>query len=367
MACETTKGESNARLGELGFGEYTQGGLGRHLGVFSTILLIVGQIIGTGIFSTPSSITSSASSVGAALLLWIIGLFLAGSGLAVWLELCCMIPRSGGEKVYLGAAYRRPKLLITVSTEWEERGIAIAVISFIIFLHVFLPNCGVRGMNAIGVIRLVFLLFIVVIGWSNGAYVLNEIGNPVHTLKIAAPTGLGICGVLYLLANVAYYAAATPEEIANSGTTVTSYFMGMVSGKAAERAPGGSVLIAISAFGNVMTVTFAQARVNQELAKEGVIPFPTFWASSWLFGSTGRVAIFVMAGQAFQVVAPFIRPPGGKGDTILPYWLYPVVGIAVLVAGIVYWAVWQVLLPWVGGYKLVPEYVVLKDGTTVAV
>jgi hypothetical protein len=42
--------------------------------------------------------------------------------------------------------------------------------------------------------------------------------------------------VLYLLANVAYYAAATPEEIANSGTTVASYFMGKVFGTAAERA-----------------------------------------------------------------------------------------------------------------------------------
>ncbi|KAL4812013.1 amino acid/polyamine transporter I [Aspergillus spinulosporus] len=495
--------EARARFGELGFEEYTQGGLGRHLGVFSTILLIVGRIIGTGIFSTPSSITSSAGSVGAALLLWVLGLLLAGSGLAVWLELGCMIPRSGGEKVYLEAAFRRPKLLITVvfavqavalgftasgcivfasnmivasgkeATEWEERGIAIAVISFITLLHVFLPNWGVRGMNVIGVVKVVLLLFIVVTGWvvlsgrvhsipdpyasfrhsfagsatssnlyatalfkvlnsfagwSNAAYVLNEIRNPVRTLKIAAPTGLGICGVLYLLANVAYYAAATPEEIANSGTTVASYFMGKVFGTAAERAL--SVLIAISAFGNVMTVTFAQARVNQELAKEGVIPFPTFWASSWPLGSPSAglllhfipslivivaipfgdaynfildlegypssiinllvvaglfylryseprlprpfkvywpVAVFFMAGQAFQVVAPFIRPPGGKGDTSLPYWLYPVVGIAVLLAGVIYWGVWQLLLPWAGGYRLVPEHWVLKDGTTVAV
>ncbi|OJJ55215.1 hypothetical protein ASPSYDRAFT_184836 [Aspergillus sydowii CBS 593.65] len=414
-----------------------------------------------------------------------------------------MIPRSGGEKVYLEAAYRRPKLLVTVifavqavalgftaqgcivfvsnmvlasgkeASEWEERGIAIAVVSFITLVHVFLPNWGVRGMNVIGVIKIILLLFIVVTGWvvlsgrvhsvqdpyasfhnsfagsatssnlyatalfkvlnsfsgwSNAAYVLNEIHNPVRTLKIAAPTGLGICGMLYLLANVSYYAAATPEEVSNSGTTVASYFMGKVFGSAAERAL--SVLVAISAFGNVMTVTFAQARVNQELAKEGVIPFPTFWASSWPFGSPSSglllhfipslivivaipfgdaynfildlegypssiinflvvaglfylrwsepnlsrpfrvwwpVAVFFMAGQAFQVVAPFIRPPGGKGDTSLPYWLYPVVGIAVLFAGVVYWGVWQVLLPWVGNYTLQPEHVVLKDGTTVAV
>lgn len=52
--------------------------------------------------------------MGPALLLWVLGLLIAGAGLCVWLEFGCMIPRSGGEKVYLEAVYRRPKLLITV-------------------------------------------------------------------------------------------------------------------------------------------------------------------------------------------------------------------------------------------------------------
>jgi hypothetical protein len=39
-----------------------------------------------------------------------------------------------------------------------------------------------------------------------------------------------------MLANVAYYAAATPEEIASSGVTVASYFMEKVFGTAASRA-----------------------------------------------------------------------------------------------------------------------------------
>lgn len=155
----------------------------------------VGRIIGTGIFSTPSSVTSSVGSVGAALLLWVLGFLLAGAGLCVWLEMGCMIPRSGGEKVYLEAVYRQPKLLITVvfavqavalgfsasgcvvfasyiwvaagkeASEWEERGVAIAVIVFITLLHTFLPNWGVRGMNLLGVYKVVLLVFIVVTGW----------------------------------------------------------------------------------------------------------------------------------------------------------------------------------------------------------
>lgn len=89
--------------------------------------------------------------------------------------------------------------------------------------------------------------------------------------------------MFYLLANVAYFAAATPEEVVDSGVTVASLLMGKVFGSAGQKAI--SVLIAISAFGIVITVTFAHARVHQELAKEGVLPFPKFWASSWPFGS----------------------------------------------------------------------------------
>ena len=43
-------------------------------------------------------------------------------------------------------------------------------------------------------------------GWSNVNYVLNDVKNPVRTLKISGPLGLGICAILYILANVAFFA-----------------------------------------------------------------------------------------------------------------------------------------------------------------
>ena len=92
----------------------TAGGLGRHLGVTSCTLLIVGCIIGTGIFSTPSSILSGVGSIGASLMLWVLGFVLSFCGLFIWLEFGTMYPRSGGEKVYLEAVYQRPKYLVTV-------------------------------------------------------------------------------------------------------------------------------------------------------------------------------------------------------------------------------------------------------------
>jgi hypothetical protein len=131
--------DKSLKAGELSLEDAAAGGIGRHLGKISTTLLMfvfslfpisqlylfktsprtdnphrVGRIIGTGIFSTPSSITSGVGSVGAALMLWALGFFLSLAGLFVWLEFGCMFPRSGGEKVYLEAAYRRPRSLATV-------------------------------------------------------------------------------------------------------------------------------------------------------------------------------------------------------------------------------------------------------------
>jgi amino acid transporter len=70
-------------------------------------------MIGTAIFATPSSIAASVGSPGAVLLLWLVGLLLSYCGMLIWIELGWMMPRSGGEKVYLEAAYPRPPMLVT--------------------------------------------------------------------------------------------------------------------------------------------------------------------------------------------------------------------------------------------------------------
>ena len=47
-------------------------------------------------------------------MLWVLGFVLSFCGLFIWLEFGTMFPRSGGEKVYLEAVYRKPKYLVTV-------------------------------------------------------------------------------------------------------------------------------------------------------------------------------------------------------------------------------------------------------------
>ena len=87
-------------------------------------------------------------------------------------------------------------------------------------------------------------------------------------------------------------------------------------------------------------------------------PFKVWWP----------IAVFFLAASVFLLVAPFLKPANGVGDTPpLPYYLYCLVGIAIMVTGVLYWAAWRVLLPRVLRRDLVPRKEVLGDGTVVTV
>lgn len=87
---------------------------------------------------------------------------------------------------------------------------------------------------------------------------LSETRDPVRTLKIAAPLGVTLVGVLYLLANISYFAAVPKDEILGSGRILAASFFRNVFGDKAERVL--SIFVAFSAFGNVLAVLFSQGR-----------------------------------------------------------------------------------------------------------
>jgi hypothetical protein len=62
---------------------------------------------------------------------------------------------------------------------------------------------------------------------------------------------------------------------------------------------------------------------------------------------------------------PFVRPPDGKGNTSLPYWLSSVVALAILSLGIAYYALRFVIVPRVFGYRHETLQKELSDGSAV--
>ncbi|KAJ5675926.1 hypothetical protein N7462_008823 [Penicillium macrosclerotiorum] len=67
--------------------------------------LIVGLIIGSGIFSSPSQVNANAGSPGASLIVWAVAGLLAWTGAASYAELGGAIPLNGGAQVYLSKIF----------------------------------------------------------------------------------------------------------------------------------------------------------------------------------------------------------------------------------------------------------------------
>lgn len=59
----------------------------------------------------------------------------------------------------------------------------------------------------------------------------------------------------------------------------------------------------------------------------------------------------------FLAIVPFIPPDSGDNDPEgYPFYVFPVVGVAVLLGGAVYWLIWKKLLPKIWGYTIETEH-----------
>ncbi|KAI0550205.1 methionine permease [Xylaria curta] len=484
--------------------------LGRNIGWRSAYIIAISRVIGSGIFAVPGVILKSAGSVGLSLMLWIGGAVLVAAGLAVSLEYGCMLPRSGGDKVYLEFTYTRPRFLASTliavqavllgftasncvifsqytffafdsepGDAWRK-GLAVALLTVITVIHGVWYRAGIRIQNFLGWVKVGLVVFMVLSAlyvvifrpshdgpeeptasfgpdgwdglwegsdWSFGTIatslfkvfysyagltnlnnVLNEVKDPVRTLKSVSLSALVTACFLYLLANLAYFAVVPTEEIKQSGQLIAALFFERVFGQNVGRRflP---LAVALSAAGNVMVVTFALARLNQEIARAGFLPFSRYLSSSKPFNApmgglivhyipsvlvivlppTNEVYSFILEVEGYPgqiygfavtvgliwlrykrpdlkrpfkawmpavffraffclllLAAPFF-PPSNPDPDGLWYATYAVVGVGVVVFGVLYWLIWTVILPRLGGYTLEEKEDVLDDGTTVTV
>ena len=324
---------------------------GRTLTWSSAYILTLSRIVGSGIFATPGPIYTSLHSIPLTLLVWLIGATLAFCGLAISLELGCMLPRSGGTKVYLEYMYRRPRFLASTmvavqavvlgftasncivfgeyvlsafgfeGSKWAVRGLAVALLTGITVLHGVWLKGGIAVQNALGWVKIALMGFMALLGfvalflphhrattqqnlsahfganrgfweganwdlvaistaifkvsysfagYDNVNNVLNEVKNPVRTLKTMAPAALLTVTLFYLMVNIAYFIVVPLEEIEGSGELIAALFFQKLFGVSIG-SKVLSILVAISAAGNVMVVTFSVVSPPPH-----PLPFPNF-------------------------------------------------------------------------------------------
>ncbi len=200
--------------------------LRRELGIWSAASIVVGTVIGSGIFLVPKTMVQNTGSAEMVYLVWIFGGLLTLAGALSYAELASMLPEAGGEYVFLREAYGPFWGYIYAWTQmWVAKSGSVATLAtgFFYYLANFRPelentlftipiplgpdwgplSVSLGQIFAIGVI--LFLGFVNYMGVRAGA----GVQVVVTILKLALIAGIVVAGLSGSTGSVSNFASST--------------------------------------------------------------------------------------------------------------------------------------------------------------
>jgi APA family basic amino acid/polyamine antiporter len=187
-------------------------GLARELGVWASAAIVIGTVIGSGIFLVPKTMILRVGSPEMVFAVWVFGGVLSLFGALTYAELAAALPEAGGEYVYLreaygpfwGFVYGWTQLLVAKSAS-----IATLATGFFYYLANFRPELdtviatvpGHLGPNGgpleIRSGQMLAMAVILLLAWLNyfGVKVGGDVQVGVTVVKIAAILAIVIVGV----------------------------------------------------------------------------------------------------------------------------------------------------------------------------
>uniref|UniRef100_A0A8C7H150 Cystine/glutamate transporter n=1 Tax=Oncorhynchus kisutch TaxID=8019 RepID=A0A8C7H150_ONCKI len=287
------------------------------------ISIIIGTIIGAGIFISPKGILKNSGSVGISLVVWIACGVLSLFGALSYAELGTSIKKSGGHYTYILEAFGPQMAFIRL---WADiiaiRPAGLAVISLAfgqyilepIFMPCGVPEIAIKLATSIGITSVMYLNSMST-SWTNriqilltfckllavatiivpGLYMLfkgdtlhesdrynalltchefylnfvtEEVENPEKTVPLAICISMAIVTSCYVLTNVAYYTVMSAEELLASQSVAVT-FAEKTMGNFSVAVP---VFVALSCFGTMNGCLFAFSRMFYVASREGHLP-----------------------------------------------------------------------------------------------
>ncbi len=347
----------------------------RALGLGDATMLVIGCIVGVGIFRTASSIATHLPFPSLILALWALGGVVSLCGGLCYAELAALFPISGGDYIYVRELYGRFwGFLFGWSKLFIERTGTIAILGFVfaeylyrvvaypqrslrlvaasaIFLLTAVNVRGVRwGKNvqntfavlkiaALGVLIVVGLLpgagshaasswsapvldgallqsvgvaFVFVLwtfgGWTEAAYVAEEVRHPTHNVPRAMIGGILLTTVLYVLVNWSYLRYVTVEELPQTK---------LVAATVMQRGLGlwGAVfiawMVACSAFGALNGYILTGGRILYALGKDHALfaklgnVHATFQTPARALWANALIAIGLVFTKSFEQIVTY--------------------------------------------------------------
>jgi basic amino acid/polyamine antiporter, APA family len=291
------------------------GALHRDLGVLDATMLVMGAMIGSGIFITSAESARLVGAPGWLLLAWALAGLMTVSGAIASAELAAMMPRAGGQYVFLRVAYGPMfgflfgwSLFLVVQTGT----IAAVSVAFAKFLGVFLPTVAadvyiVRPITlghyalSLSTQQLVALVLIVVLTLTNtrGLKLGALIQNTFTVAKTAALVGLIVIGLtLGVSGKAAAWTSSWWNSPANGWTSAEAY-KGQLP---VEGEPALVFLLGLAMIGPL----FSQSAWNNVTFTGGETRDPARTLPRALFlGTMSVVALYLLANLAYLVSLPF--------------------------------------------------------------
>jgi basic amino acid/polyamine antiporter, APA family len=362
--------------------------LPRNLGLMDALSIVIGIVIGAGIFIVPNLVAREIHSVSLIIVVWVVAGVVSFFGALACAELGAMLPATGGQYVFLREAWGP---LVGFLCGWSmflvarTAQVAWLAVTLALYFSYFVPLSPLlsklMGLAAIALFaiinyrgvalgaavqklftsaKVVGLLVIIgsaflwhgkavaqvssgpggfsvsslgvaliacvlaYDGWIQMTFVAGEIRNPQRNVVLALALGTAACVAIYLLANLAYMRVLSLSEIAASEHVAAS-----VASRVLGPVGGAAValIILVSIIGTLNGCFLTSPRLYFAQARDGL-----FLRKFGEIHSRFKTPHFAIAAQAVWAAALLIS---GSYETLLDYAMFALwLSYGVMVAGV---------------------------------
>jgi basic amino acid/polyamine antiporter, APA family len=347
----------------------TQPKLARQLGLFDATMLVMGGIIGSGIFMNPSVVAQQVHTPALILGAWLVGGVIGLCGAFIWAELAATMPAVGGQYAYLREAYHPIfgflygwVLLLVIETggmaavaitfaryfgeltrlaapDWLVAISALAILTIVNCLGV---RFGGRTQSILMVLKILAIVALIAFGflapaiesvaiapapdsltdfgaalvpvlfayggWQTANFIAGEIREPRRDLPRALLLGVAGVVTLYTLVNVVCVRVLGAQGLAATSTPATAIMRAVLGPRGATFI---AAAIAISTLGFLSQSILTAPRVYFAMAEDGL-----FFRAVARVSRRSRVPIVAIV---LQSIWTMVIALSGRYDQILNY------------------------------------------------
>lgn len=343
--------------------------LARQLGLFDATMIVMGGIIGSGIFMNPAVVAQQVHTPTLILGAWLVGGVIAVCGAFIWAELAANMPEVGGQYAYLREAYHPLfgflygwVLLLVIQTggmaavsitfaryflelthvQAPDWLIAVAALGVLTLINCLGVRFGGRTQSVLMVLKIIAIFSLIAFGffafpigttslspardsltdfgaalvpvlfayggWQTANFIAAEVREPRRDLPRALLLGVAGVVALYTLVNIVCLRVLGPADLAATSTPATAVMNAVLGPRGATLV---AAAIAISTLGFLSQSILTAPRVYFAMANDGL-----FFRSVARVSPRTRVPVIAIVLQSIWTIVIALS---GRYEQILNY------------------------------------------------